>query len=55
MSEIRMMESGYKRKWQKRCDDCNSMELHYHIKGYIKCMGCGRLYARKHKFRTMVE
>lgn len=55
MTEARLSESGYKRKHQKVCDICNSPELDYSIKGWIKCLKCGKLYSRKHRFEEMTE
>lgn len=52
---VRLMEHGYSRKRRKVCDDCGSDELHYHIKGYVKCDRCKRLYAKNHKFDVMIE
>jgi DNA-directed RNA polymerase subunit RPC12/RpoP len=55
MAEVRLSESGYKRKRENICDRCGSRDLIYPQKGWIKCEYCGRLFSKKHKFVKEIE
>lgn len=39
---------------RKLCDVCGSQELKPVDKTFLKCLHCGKLYSKKHEFRTGV-
>jgi uncharacterized Zn finger protein len=56
MIDVRLRQSGYKRRRIKACDKCGALGQFIHIdKHFVKCERCGKLYPKNHKFKSMVE